>query len=88
MASSGLKENVIYNEYTYHRWQHKLCRGNRHDAKGVWHHQAGGIYQCELCAPHVMGDPLQTGGSSALLEIEGSGVMQDLIPDVGQLEFA
>ena len=47
-------------------------------------------YQCAIVCPlpYGQGDPLYSGGSSALLEMGGRGVMQDLISDVGQLAFA
>ena len=44
--------------------------------------------RCKMCAPYLRWLRRCSSSSKVLLKMEDRGVLQDLIPDVGQLELA
>ena len=88
MASSGLRENVILMKITLLTDRTKIC------AKGdmslrAWHPQKDHTCQrcrCKLMAPYLLW-PFWVGSSKVSLKIEGGVALQDLMPDVRQLEL-
>ena len=87
MAPSGLRENIILTIDGTNPWQMGETQCQRETATPWEDH----THQCEVMCPLSMcrggKGPSWSGSSRVLLKIECMDILQNLIPDMVQLEF-